>query len=293
MSGRDVEIVQVGDLSERAAVRRALCDTDTVIHLAARVHVMRDAAADPWAEFRRTNVEGTRILLEEGISAGIRAFVFVSSVKAVGEATDTPWTEESPPKPVDPYGISKLEAERLVRELGDAHGLHAPVLRLPLVYGPGVKANMLRLFELVDRGIPLPLGGIANRRSLVYVDNFIGAIDAVLSTPAAGRETFFVSDGHDLSTPELIRAIGYALGRPARLVSVPPVLFRAAGRAGDRISRYLPFPVTTPAVDRLLGSLTIDAAKLSQVTGFKVPVAVEEGLQRTAQWFHTRRAVKL
>lgn len=280
------EEAPAGDLTDRAAVRTALSGVDTVVHLAARVHVMRDAARDPLAEFRRVNVEGTRTLLQEAASAGVRRFLFVSSVKAMGESTgDAPWTEEMPAHPVDPYGISKWEAEGVVRTLADSAGIHAPILRLPLVYGPGVRANMLRLMQMVDRGMPLPFGLVQNRRSLAYAENVAAAVVAALGASAASRETFLVSDGQDLSTPELVRAIARALGRKARLVPVPPALFRAAGRAGDVVSRIAPFPLTTPAVDRLLGSLAVDSSKLRRVTGFVPPFSVEEGLARTAAWY--------
>ncbi len=284
------EAASVADLTDRAAVREAVRGVDAVVHLAARVHVMSETAADPLAEFRRVNVEGTRVLMEEAADAGATRFVFASSVKAVGEGGDAPWTEATPPAPVDPYGISKLEAEGMVHELAAARGMHAAVLRLPLVYGPGVKANMLRLFQLVDRGVPLPLGGITNRRSMAFAGNVVSAVRSVLALPGAAGETFFVSDGQDLSTPGLIREIARALGRPARLLPVPPALFRTGGRVGDVISRALPFPLTTPAVDRLLGSLAVDSSKLARVTGTTPPFTVREGIERTAAWYRAAGA---
>lgn len=285
-----VECAPAADLHDGAAVAAALARVDAVVHLAARVHVMREAAADPRAAFRHTNVDGTRLLAEQAADAGARSFVFVSSVKAVGEATAAPWTERTPPAPLDPYGVSKLEAEAAARDVADRRGLHAPILRFPLVYGPGMKANMLRLFALVDRGVPLPLGSVHNARSLLYVGNAAAAIVAVLRAPAAARETYFVSDGRDLSSPELVRAIAAALGRPARLVPVPPALFRTAGRAGDLLARAFPFPLTTAAVDRLLGSLSVDSSKLRNTLPFSPPFTVEEGLRHTAEWFRRQRA---
>ena len=283
-----VEAVAAEGLHDRAGIARAVRGADTVVHLAARVHVMRDAAADPLAEFRRVNVEGTRTVLEEAIRAGARRFLFVSSVKALGEGGERPWTDDTPPAPVDPYGISKLEAERLVRQGADAAGVHAPVLRLPLVYGPGVRANFLRLMEMVHRGVPLPFGAVRNRRSLAFSGNVAAAVQAALESPAAGRETFLFSDGEDLSTPELVRAIAASLGKPARLVPVPPALFRAGGRMGDVLARALPFPLTSAAVDRLLGSLAVDSSRFRRVTGFRAPFTVAEGMRRTADWFYTR-----
>lgn len=273
------------DLLDREAIRRAMVGAGTVVHLAARVHVMRDRAADPDALYRATNVEGTRVLLEEAIRAGVPRFVFISSVKAVGEGSVIAWTERTPPAPVDPYGRSKLEAERLVRTLADAAGVHAPILRLPLVYGPGMKGNMLSLFTAVQRGIPLPLGAIDNRRSLVYSGNVVAAIHAIATTPSVPRETFFVSDGQDLSTTELIRAIGTALGRQPRLLPVPVTVFHAAARVGDLVSRVVPFPLTTAAVHRLFGTLVVDSRHLRAATGFTPPFTVHQGLQETAAWF--------
>ncbi|HEX2190363.1 MAG TPA: NAD-dependent epimerase/dehydratase family protein [Longimicrobiaceae bacterium] len=287
-----VEPAHAADLLDREALRRAVAGAEAVVHLAARVHVMRDGAEDPLAEFRRVNVEGTRVLLEEVVAAGVRSFVFVSSVKAVGEAGTVPWTEATPPHPVDPYGISKLEAERLVRETAERAGLHAPILRLPLVYGPGVKGNMLQLFALVDRGIPLPFGAVANRRSMAFSGNVVAAIEAVLHGPSAGAETFFVSDGRDLATPELVREVARALGVAPRLLRVPPALLRAAARAGDAVSRVAPFPLTSAALQRLTGSLPLDASKLGRATGFRPPYTVEEGLRATAAWYRSGRAAR-
>lgn len=283
-----VEAAGAADLLDRPAVRDAMAGVDAVVHLAARVHVMRDRAEDPLAEFRRVNVEGTRVLLEEAVRAGVRKLVFASSVKAVGEGGDEALTEGTTPAPADPYGVSKLEAEALVRETAERNALHAPILRFPLVYGPGMKGNMLRLFGLVDRGVPLPFGSVRNRRSMLYVENAVEAVLAVLSAPEAGRELFLCSDGEDLSTPGLVRAVASALGRPARLLPVPPALFLAGGRVGDVVARVAPFPLTSAAVDRLLGSLYVDSSRLGRIAGFRPPVSVAEGLERTAAWY--RRA---
>ncbi len=274
-------------LLDRAGIATAMRDVDTVIHLAARVHMMRETSASPLTEFRRVNVEGTRVLLEEAIRASVRRFVFASSVKAMGEATVSPWTEETVPAPADPYGISKWEAEQVVRELAGRAGMHAPILRFPLMYGEGMKANMPRLFQLVDRGVPLPFGRVRNRRSLLYVGNAVAAIRAVLETPEASGETFLVSDGHDLSTPDLIREIARALGRPARLVPVPLSAFRTAGRFGDVIARFGPSLLTSAYVERLLGSLAVDASKLHRVTGFVPPFPLPAAMGRTAEWYRS------
>jgi len=282
-----VEPAPAEGVHDREGVRRAVEGAGAVVHLAARVHVMRDAAADPLAEFRRVNVEGTRTVLEEAIRAGARRFLFASSVKALGEGGDAVLTDDTPPAPADPYGVSKLEAERVVRELADAAGVHAPILRFPLVYGPGVRANFLRLLQLVDRGIPLPFGAVRNRRSMAYVENAAAAVVAALESPAAARESFLVSDGDDLSTPELVRRIARALGRPARLVPIPPALFAAGGRVGDLLARLVPFPLTSAAVHRLLGSLAVDSSRLTRLTGFAPPFTVDQGLAATAAWYRS------
>ena len=280
-----VEPASAEGVHDREGLRRALAGADAVVHLAARVHVMRDDAADPLAEFRAVNVEGTRAVLEEAVHAGVRRFLFASSVKALGEGGEAVLTDDTPPAPADPYGVSKLEAEAVVRELADAAGVHAPILRFPLVYGPGVGANFLRLLRSVDRGIPLPFGSIRNRRSAVYAGNAAAAVVAALESPAAARETFLVSDGDDHSTPELVRRIARALGRPARLVPIPPVLFAGAGRMGDLLSRVVPVPVTSAMVDRLVGSLAVDPSRFFRLTGFTPPFTVEQGLAATAAWY--------
>ncbi len=287
-----IEWFRCSDLLDRAAIRKAVEGVETVVHLAARVHVMAAESADPLAEFRRTNVEGTRTLVEESLAAGVRRLILVSTVKVVGESSEVPWTEETPPSPSDPYGISKLEAEQVVLQLALPGAMAASVLRLPLVYGPGMKANMLRLFEAVDRGLPLPLGGVRNRRSLVFVGNVVAAIEQVILTPAAAGEIFFVRDARDVSTPDLVRAIALALGRPARLIPVPAPLFRAAGVIGDLLLPFVRVPVTTAAVGRLFGSLVVDGSKLARVTGFEAPFSLEEGLRITADWYRQHPAAR-
>jgi nucleoside-diphosphate-sugar epimerase len=271
-----VDPAPAADLLDREALRRACAGVETVVHLAARAHVMRDTATDPLAEFRRTNVEGTRVLLEEAAAAGVRRFVFASSVKAVGEATPRGcWGDDVVPRPVDPYGVSKLEGEEEVR----AAGVRATILRLPLVYGAGVKGNMRSLVAAVRRGVPLPFGAVRNRRSLLYTGNLAAAVHAVLAAPAAEGETFFVSDDHDLSTPELVREIARALGRPARLVPVPPTLFRAAGAVGDLVGRVVPMPLGSGAVERLLGSLCLDVSRLRALAGYDPPFTPAQGFR--------------
>jgi UDP-4-keto-D-QuiNAc 4-reductase len=276
------------DLLDRDSLRQALSGIETVVHLAARVHARAEGKQNPESECRRLNVEGTRAVLEESVAAGVSRFVFISSVKAVMDESETMLDETTPPRPHDAYGETKLEAERVVRVIARREGIHAPVLRLPLVYGPGIKSNMLRLFSAVNRGLPLPLGSVRNRRSFVHVDNVVEAIRAVLRTPAAGDETFFVSDGVDLSTPELVRRIATALGTRARLLKVPVSVLQAAGGTGHLLSRIIRFHYTSDSLNALIGSLFVDISKLRQMTGYSPPVSVDEGLSQTAAWLHAR-----
>lgn len=285
-----VEAAPAADLLDAPALARAATDVDAVVHLAARVHVMRDAAANPLAEFRRVNVEGTRVLAEAAGRAGAGCFVLASSVKAVGESTERPWTEEDLPAPRDPYGLSKLEAEGVAAGAAEAWGMRSVALRLPLVYGPGVRANFLRLMRMVDRGVPLPFGAVRNRRSMAFVGNVAAAVDRVIQAEPAAAGVFFVSDQDDVSTPDLVRELARALDRRPRLVPVPTAGFRAAGRIGDALSRVVPFPLTTAAVDRLLGSLAVDSSRLSRLTGYTPPHTLRDGVERTAAWFRASRS---
>ncbi len=274
----------VSGLDDTGALREAVGGVEGVIHLAARVHMPRSPG--DMEAFRRVNVEGTRSVLEAAVAAGVRDFVFVSTVKVMGETSDEPWTEDMRPLPVDPYGATKLEAEHVVRELCDRARLHAPILRPPLVYGPGMRANALRLFHAIDRGLPLPLGGIHNRRSFLYVGNLTVALLGTLASEN-GNDTFFVSDCQDLSTSELATAVARALGRPSRLVRLPVSVLRTAGRIGDLLARVRPFPLNSPAVARLTGSLAVDSSKLSRQTGYSPPFSMAEGLRITADWYRT------
>ena len=285
-SGRDalpdgVEPVLVGDLSDAPDLRGALDGADAVIHLAGRAHVMRETAADADAAFHRANVEASRRLARQAAASGVRRLVFVSSVKVNGERTgDRPFAEADPPAPEDAYGRSKWAAEQALREIAAATGLEVVVIRPPLVYGPGVKGNFLRLLRLVATGVPLPLASVRNRRSLVSVWNLCDLIAATAAHPAAAGETFLVSDQRDLSTAELVRAIAAAMGRPARLVPFPPSALRIAGRALGQAA----------AVERLVGSLQVDSGKATRLLGWVPRVAVDEGLRRTVEWWLATRS---
>lgn len=271
----------VGDLAREPDWPRALDGVDAVVHAAARVHVMRESAADPAAAFRRVNVEATGALARAALAAGVRRFAFVSSVKAMGEGLDRPYRETDEPRPTDAYGQSKLDAERLLLDVARAGPLEVTVLRPPLVYGPGVGGNFVRLLALARaaRRVPLPLGGIANRRSLVHVDNLAAAITSAVSAERAVTGVFLVSDGEDLSTSELLGRLAAADGHRARLLPAPARLLRAAAHAVGRGAE----------ADRLLGSLQLDPALFRRTFQWEPPVAVSDGLRQTMGWYDTAR----
>jgi len=253
----------------------ALAGVETVIHLAARVHIMADPLADPLAEFRRVNVEGTAGLAYAASRAGVKRFVFISSIKVNGEESSTPYSEDSLPKPIDPYGISKWEAEQALRKVAAETGLEVVVVRPTLVYGPGVKANFLNMMKVVQRGIPLPFAAITNQRSLIYIGNLVDALATCANHPAAAGQTYLVSDGEDVATPELIRRTAIPLGVLPRLLPFPPFLMRVAGKLTGREA----------TVNRLLGSLTVNSSKIRGELGWTPPFTMTEGLRVTAEWF--------
>lgn len=251
---------------------------DVAIHLAARVHVMRDDSSDPLSTYRGTNVGGTLRCAEAARAAGARRFVFVSSIKAIAEVgAGRPLRESDEPAPVDPYGISKLEAERALIDYGRESGLEVVIVRPPLVYGPGVRANFLQLMSAIAKGVPLPLGSIAARRSLIFVDNLADALVHCTTDPRAAGETFHVTDGRDLSVSELARALATQLHAPARLMPVPVGLLSLAGRLTGRSAQ----------VDRLIGELRLDSSHICERLGWYPPHTVEHGLLETAAWYRS------
>jgi nucleoside-diphosphate-sugar epimerase len=274
------EVVRIDDLGLEDNWARVVEGVDTVIHLAARVHVMRDLATDPLAAFRAVNVVGTRRLAVAAASAGVRRFVFVSSVKVHGDATrDCPFTPASPLAPTGPYARSKAESELILAGIAAETQMEVVVVRPPLVYGPGVGANFLSLLRLLDRGVPLPLGRVRNRRSLIYVGNLADLLLLAATRPDPVGGAFLVADGPPLSTPELVRRIARALGKSARLLPVPPGLLRAAGAVTGR----------SAVVDRLLSSLAVDASRAGAVLGWRPPTDMDQGLRRTADWYRSGR----
>jgi nucleoside-diphosphate-sugar epimerase len=271
----EVERVTVEPLSDSSDYSTALQYSDIVIHLAARVHIMQDTAEDPLLEFRKVNSHGTERLARQAANAGVRRFVFISTIKVHGEETAVPYREDSPFAPLDPYGISKVEAEAALQRVAAETGLEVVVVRSPLVYGPGVKANFLQLMSIVSRGVPLPFLSIRNKRSLVFVENLVDALATCATHSDAAGQAFLVSDGEDVSTPELIRAVASALGRPSRLLPFASGLMRIAGKMFGK----------SAAVERLLGSLQVDCSKIRKELGWTPPHTVKQGLEKTAEWF--------
>ncbi|MGH6691149.1 MAG: NAD-dependent epimerase/dehydratase family protein [Gammaproteobacteria bacterium] len=271
----------VGDIGPDTDWRAAFEGVGAVVHLAARTHVLRETAPDPLAEYRRVNAAGTERLARAAAARGVRRLIFLSSVKVNGERTDArAFTEDDAPRPEDAHGVSKWEAEQALARVAAETGLEAVILRPPLVYGPGVKGNFLRLMNLVARGVPLPLGAVANRRSFVYAGNLVDAIVKALDAPQAAGRTYLVGDGEDVSTPELVRGLAWSLGVKARLAPVPPAaLGVAAALAGRRAE-----------IARLTGSLQVDSSRLRRELAWRPPFTLAQGLEQTARWYHSRSA---
>jgi nucleoside-diphosphate-sugar epimerase len=265
--------VTIGDIGPGTDWSRAVTGIDTVVHLAARVHQMRETLDDPMAEYRRVNTSGTLGLANAANAAGVRRFVFISSIKVNGEAGL--FDEASPQQPVDPYGVSKAEAEAHLFEIARRGKMEVVIIRPPLVYGPGVRANFQALSRAIARGVPLPLGAIHNQRSLVAVDNLVDFIVRCIDHPRAANEVFLVSDGQDLSTTELARAMARALGRPALLLPVPAFLLKAAARGVGKRN----------VAQRVLGSLQLDISKARELLGWSPLITVDEGLRRALRSF--------
>lgn len=253
----------------------ALSGVRSVVHLIARTHVLRDQQLDPLTAYRLVNVETTRELLEASLKVGVKRFVYLSSIKAVGEGRGPlPYTEDSSCSPEDAYGISKLEAEGLVLEAA-ALGIEPVVVRPPLVYGPGVRGNFLRLLQAISKGIPLPLGMVHNERSMVFVGNLVNALRCGLEAPNAVGEVFHVADREPVSTSNLIVRLGKHLGRSYPVWPMPVPLLRLAGTLLHRENE----------IERLVGSLTVSATRAKQLMGWVPPYSMDDGLRRTVEWF--------
>lgn len=245
--------------------------TDVFIHCAARAHVMDETLEDPLSAYLKFNTESTIRLASQAAAAGVKRFIYLSSVKALGESTtdSVAYSFESPMQPEDDYGISKARAEVGLREIAQQTGMEVTIIRPPLVYGPGVKANFAAMMRIAERNLPLPFASVQNKRSLVALDNLVDLIVTCVSHPAAGNQTFMVSDDADVSTPELLSAMTRAHGKKPRLLPFPPALmFTAASLLGKRT-----------IADRLLGSLQVDITHTKDVLGWTPPVKLENVLK--------------
>ncbi|MDN2480000.1 UDP-glucose 4-epimerase family protein [Vibrio agarivorans] len=256
----------------------ALSDVDVLVHLAARVHVMNDSASDPLEEYREVNTLGTVNLARQAAKAGVKRFVFISSIKVNGEGTphNKPFTSADAHIPEDDYGLSKSEAEHNLYEIGKETGMEIVVIRPTIVYGPGVKANFASLMNLVSKGIPLPFGCIKdNRRSLVSVTNLVDLIVTCINHPKAANQTFLVSDDHDLSTSEMVLQMAKALDKPQWQLPVPKWCYKLAGKVFSK----------QDVVYRLLGSLQVDISHTKDTLGWTPPQSLEAGFKEAAQAF--------
>lgn len=272
------EQVQVGEIGPDTQWQEALAGVTSIIHLAARVHVMRETAADPITEFRRVNTAGTANLARQAVEARVQRLVYVSSIKVNGERTTLqPFSATDIPAPQDPYAVSKWEAEQTLQRISEASALETVIVRPPLVYGPGVGGNFLRLMKLIQVGLPLPLGSVNNRRSLVYLGNLADALALCALHPAAAGRAFLVSDGEDLSTPDLIRRLAREMGRPARLYALPPPLLRLSGRVTGKQNE----------IGRMLDTLEVDGSRIRKELEWTPPYSSAEGIKITAKWFNS------
>jgi nucleoside-diphosphate-sugar epimerase len=265
----------INEVDEHTQWASALAGVDSVVHLAARVHLMNDTAADPLSEFRRVNVALTLNLARQAAAAGVRRFVFISSVKVNGEKTAVgqPFTADDVAQPSDGYGISKFEAEQALIQLAGETGLEVVIVRPVLVYGPGVKANFHEMMRWVLKGVPLPLGALDNQRSFAAVDNVVDLIAVCLRHPRAANQIFLVSDGEDMSVSGLLRRTAAALGKPARLLHVPMYLLRTGGRLLGK----------EQVIQRLCDTLQVDISKTQRLLGWTPPLSVDAALKKTTQ----------
>lgn len=270
----------VGDIGAETLWDGLLKDVDCIVHLAARTHVLGEHGTNPLPAYREINVKGTLRLAQHAASAGVRRFVFLSSIKVNGEETsDTPFSEENTSQPLDAYGISKAEAEDALRRIEAATGLETVILRPPLVYGPGVKGNFLRLLQLIERRAPLPLASINNRRSMIGIDNLVDAIITGTESPAAAGKTYLVSDGEDTSTPELISKLAMAMGVKPNLLPCPVALLRLGATILGKRAEAM----------RLTGSMQVNSNRIRKELGWNPRYSLNQGLNSTAQWYHQRQ----
>ncbi len=274
--GSTADVVSVGDLGADVDWTPLLDGIDVVLHLAGRAHILNEQAADPLEEFRRVNVRATASLAQAAAGQGVRRMVFVSSIGVNGSSTvGKPFSEEDIPAPHNDYALSKWEAEKELLRIAADTGLEVTIVRSPLIYGPGVKAHFLQLLQLVEKGIPLPLGSVRNRRSFVALDNIVDFLVCCAVHPAAAGRTFLVCDGEDISTPELIRRIARYMRCPVRLWPFPVSVMRAGAR----------FLGKQAVVESLCESLLVESTKAKRVLGWRQPVSIDDGLKKTVEWY--------
>ena len=265
-------LIAVGEINGDTDWSEALQGQSVVVHTAARAHIMDDTAADPLIEFRSVNVTGTLNLARQAAAAGVGRFVFISSIKVNGEQTplDACFMADDAPAPEDPYGVSKWEAEQGLQKLARETGMEVVIIRPPLVYGPGVKGNFANMIKVIGRSLPLPLGAVHNKRSLVALDNLVDLIITCIAHPGAANQTFLVSDGEDLSTTQLLEGVADAMGKPSRLIPVPASILQfGATLLGKKA-----------VAQRLLGSLQVDISHTQKCLNWTPPLTVKQGLQR-------------
>jgi nucleoside-diphosphate-sugar epimerase len=280
-----VEPMIVGAIDEVTDWSEALRGVDIVIHLAARVHMMNDTIADPLAEFRKVNLYGTENLARQAAHAGVKRLVYVSSIKVNGKSSPSPqvegeqniFSEKDIPYPQDPYGVSKWEAEQVLHRVAEDTGMETVIVRPPLIYGAGVKGNFAQMMNIVGKRIPLPFASIQNLRSLVYLGNLTDALITCATHPAAAGQTYLISDGEDISTPDLLRQLAIGMGVPSRLFPFPPAMLRLIANLAGKSQQ----------IERLIGSLRIDGDKIRTDLNWIPPFTMQQGLLMTAKWHQT------
>ncbi|MFO7667160.1 MAG: SDR family oxidoreductase [Desulfobacterales bacterium] len=272
---KEIEIIETGSIGPDTDWSHAFDNVVSIVHLAGLVHVMEDSSSYSLSKYRIVNTAGTEKLARSAASSGVRRFVFMSTVKVNGEGREAPYTEDDISAPADSYSISKWEAEYKIKEIARETGMETVIIRAPMIYGPEVKANFLKLLKTIDRGVPMPLVGIKNRRSMIYIGNLVNLIIACMNHPKAAGQTYLVSDGEDVSTPELVRQIAKALGKSPKLFYLPIFMLRLAGIITGKSQQ----------IERLTGSLTIDSSKIRKELNWSPPFTMIHGLKQTAEWF--------
>ena len=275
-----VDAIEIGSIGPDTRWETALKDIEAVVHLAAELNFKKHDSAEKLSLYRKTNVIGTINLAKIAESMGVRRFIFLSSIKVNGEGRVSPYTEKDKPIPIDPYSMFKLEAEQFLEEFSSRTSLEVVVLRPPLVYGPGVKGNYLKMIKLIDKGVPLPFARVENDRSLLFLGNLIDAIVTCIKHPDAAGKKYLVSDRENVSTPELIKRIAASLGKSARLFSLPPGLVEILAKLVGK----------SKAIKRLLNSLTVDILKIRQELSWQPPYTQQEGIVQTTQWYLKERS---